>query len=137
MARAETAGVALTFCLVRVGELRLLFEPSEVIAIDGVHSPSSQELPEVDLRLGLELPPLGARAEAFRVRTPQGPLRLVVCRIEQILRHQLREVHPLPHVLRRFGRRLGLRGVVELSEGAAYLVSAAELGAALRGRSAA
>lgn len=121
------------FCLVSVGRLQLLFDPVEVLTIEGRYHPArATALPEVDLRLGLDSEALRPdHAESIVVRGREGSLRLIVCRVDQILRSELRDLAGLPRVLRAYGRRLGLRGVVELPQGVAYLASAADLGAAL------
>lgn len=120
-------------CLVSVGELRLLFEPAGVQTIEGRYDPTrAVAIPEIDLRRGLEVEALEPdHAESLVVLGPEGRIRLIVCRIEQILRSDLRAVWALPVVLRSFGRRLGLRGVVNLEEGIAYLAAPADLGTAL------
>lgn len=135
----------LLLCLVRVGALRFLFEPSAVRSIEGVYrpkaGPEADATPNVDLRAALEIPPAerAARPESLLVTSPSGgQLRLIVCEIEQIVRGQLQALHALPVVLRSYGRRLGLRGVTELPRGGlAYLVAPAELGAALLSKGAA
>lgn len=122
-------------CLVRVGELQLLFDPVEVQTIEGRYDPlRARSLPEVDLRAGLGFAPSDPEhSESLVVRGRSGALRLIVCRIEQILRSELRDLSGLPFVLRAFCRRLGLRGVVNLPQGVAYLAAPADLGAALGG----
>lgn len=126
-------------CLVNVGGLQLLFDPVEVQTIEGRYDPArAAALPEIDLRLGLKVEALESdHAESLVVRGRSGPLRLVVCRIDQILRSELRDLSGLPQVLQAYGRRLGLRGVVNLPQGVAYLTAPADLGAALSGAEAA
>ena len=126
-ARADHA-----LCLVNVGGLQLLFDPVEVQTIEGRYDPSRAALPEIDLRQGLKVEALESdRAESLVILGRTGLIRLVVCRIDQILRSELRELSALPFVLQAFGRRLGLRGVVNLPQGVAYLAAPADLGAAL------
>jgi hypothetical protein len=120
-------------CLVHVGELQLLFDPAEVRTIEGRYDPARvRDLPEVDLRQGLEQTPCDpGHSESLVVRGREGELRLIVCGVDQILRHELRDLSALPFVLRSYGRRLGLRGVVNVPQGVAYLAAPADLGAAL------
>jgi len=127
-ARADHA-----LCLVNVGGLQLLFDPVEVQTIEGRYDPArAAALPEVDLRLGLKVEALEPdHAESLVIRGRAGSLRLIVCRIDQIFRSELRELSSLPRVLQTYGRRLGLRGVVNLAQGVAYLAAPADLGAAL------
>lgn len=129
----------LLLCLVRVGGLRLLFEPRAVRSIEGVVSTwaAPDELVSIDLREALEVPAAARsqRPESLLVRTADGDLRLIVCEIEQIMRGRLRALYGLPLVLQSFGRRLGLRGVTQLPRGElAYLVDPADLGGALLAR---
>ena len=137
-----TAKGECALCLVRVGELQLLFDPAEVRTIEGVYVAGRLlaegiEPHEIDLRDGLQVDSRETRPESLIVDSPRGPLRFVVCRIEQILRSELREVYPLPTVLKRYGRRLGLRGVIDLRGRVAYLAAPADLGLALDSRQAA
>ncbi|MBL4849451.1 MAG: hypothetical protein JKY65_28310 [Planctomycetes bacterium] len=130
-ARAE-----LPLCLVHVGELLLLFDPAEVRSIEGRHIPgrllADQVAPlEVDLRDGLQVNTRSDRPESLIVSSPRGPLRLVVCEVEQLLQSELRAVHPLPTILRHHGRQIGLRGVVTVRGELAYLSAPVELGLAL------
>lgn len=119
--RAEPATVALLRTL--VGEYTLFLDPQAVLAVEPRREVVEDDfIVRIDLREWLKTE-AAPTSEGLLLAGDAGVYRLIVCAVLHLQQSQIARVHRFPTPLSAFGRRVGLRGVVEAQDGTlGYLV---------------
>lgn len=105
-----------------VGSCRLVFDLRALLAIEKQQIESERIVGPVDMRAWLDVYPQVPAGEAILIPSRGVVYRVMVCKLSHLVRSDLRQVFPIPRLLRPLTDRLQLKGVVALEDGLAFLV---------------